>query len=173
VSDDGLLAAATRLRAEAAARDPWLPGLPIVGIGWATVELERAAENLAAAFVRAGMPQPAWLPGPRDDLLGASTWVSHEWWPTWGPEEPPAIVLLEPDTEGRLAATLARFGEGVGAVYVAPPPGDEAGRVDPARLGRPAGGPLGAGRLVLARPAWGPNVIVLDRRPTAARNAPP
>jgi hypothetical protein len=173
VSDTGLLAAATQLRAEAAGRDPWLPGLPIVGIGWATVELERAAEDLDAAFVRAGMPKPAWSPGPRDDLLGASAWVSHEWWPTWGPDEPPSIVLLEPDTEGRVAATLARFGEGVGAVYVAPRPDDEASRADPARLGRPAAGPLGAGRLVLARPAWGPNVIVLDRRGTAVRNAPP
>ena len=28
------------------------------------------------------------------------------------------LLLLEPDTEGRLAATIARHGEGVVAVYV-------------------------------------------------------
>ena len=80
-----------------------------------------------------------------------------------GHRRPPAIVLLEPDTEGRLAATLARFGEGVGAIYVAPRAGDPPGRVDPVRVGRPSPGPLGSGRTVLARPAWGPHVIVLDR----------
>jgi hypothetical protein len=163
MSDPGLLAAATQVRADAGARDPWLMGLPIVGIGWATVELERAAEDLTAAFDRAGMPQPAWLPAPRDDLLGASTWVSREWWPTWGADDPPAIVLLEPDTEGRLAATLARSGEGVGVVYLAARAGGQPAAVDPARLGRPAPGPLGTGRTVLARPTWGPHVIVLDR----------
>jgi hypothetical protein len=163
MSDAGLLGKATELRTDAAARDPWLMGLPIVGIGWATVELERAAEDLDSAFNRAGMPQPAWAPATRDDLLGATTWVSREWWPTWGSDDPPALVLLEPDTEGRLAATLARFGEGVGAIYLAARPEDPVSRIDPARLGRPSPGPLGSGRLVLARPTWGPNVIVLDR----------
>ena len=163
MSDPGLLAAATQVRADAGARDPWLLGVPLVGIGWATVELERAAEDLTAAFARAGRPEPAWTPGPRDELLGASAWISREWWPTWGPDDPPAIVLLEPDTEGRLAATLAKFGEGVGAVYVAPRPGDPPGRIDPARIGRPTPGPLGGGQIVLARPAWGPHVVVLDR----------
>lgn len=161
--DTGILAAANQVRADAAARDPWLLALPIVGIGWATVELERAAEDLSAAFVRAGMPQPAWTPAPRDDLLGATAWVSREWWPTWGSDDPPAVVLLEPDTEGRLAAALARSGEGVGGVYLAPRPGDPPDRIDPVRLGRPSGGPLGSGRIVLARPTWGPHVVVLDR----------
>lgn len=163
MSEQGLLTGATQVRLDASARDPWLQGVPIVGVGWATVELERAAEELAGAFTRAGMPEPAWTPGPRDELLGASAWVSREWWPAGGPDDPPAVVLLEPDTEGRLAATLAKFGEGVGAVYVAARPGDPPGRVDPVRLGRSSPGPLGSGRIVLARPAWGPHVIVLDR----------
>lgn len=160
----GLLAAAASIVREAAARDPWLMGLRLDGIGWATVELERAAGELAEAFLRAGLPEPRWSPGGRDDVLGASTWVSREWrdpGPDTRSDRPTAVVLLEPDTEGRLAATLARFGEGVGAVYLAPPPDGPA--IDPARLGRPAGGPLGQGRLVLARPPWGPNVVVLDR----------
>jgi hypothetical protein len=174
LSDAALLAAAYAVRTDAAARDPWLLGVPIAGIGWATVELERAAGDLDAAFLRAGMPKPAWTPAARDDLLGASAWSSTEWWPTWGQDEPPAIVVLEPDTEGRLAAALARSGEGVRAIYLAPRPGAEPSPdvavsaprpqlIDAARLGRPAPGPLGSGRLVLARPAWGPHVIVLDR----------
>ena len=171
MSDPGILAAAMAIRTDAGARDPWLMGLPIVGLGWATVELERAAEDLDSAFNRAGLPQPAWAPAPRDDLLGATTWLSREWWPTWGSEDPPAIVLLEPDTEGRLAATLAKFGEGVAAIYVAARPGDPGGRIDAVRLGRPAPGPLGSGRLLLARPTWGPNVVVLDRPVAAARPA--
>jgi hypothetical protein len=170
MSDSGILAAATQIRTNAAGRDPWLMGLQIVGIGWATVELERAAGELDAAFNRAGMPQPAWTPAPRDDLLGATAWVSREWWPTWGSDDPPAIVVLEPDTEGRLAATLAKFGEGVGTVYLAARPTDAPGRIDAARLGRPAPGPIGSGRLVLARPTWGPNVIVLDRPVATARS---
>jgi hypothetical protein len=174
LSDTGLLAAAHALRTEAAGRDPWLLGLPIAGIGWATVELERAAAELDTAFDRAGMPRPAWTPATRDELLGASAWTSNEWWPTWGSDEPPAIAVLEPDTEGRLAAALARSGEGVAAIYLAPRPRDTAAardasetgrpqRIDPTRLGRPAPGPLGRGRLLLARATWGPHVIVLDR----------
>jgi hypothetical protein len=161
LSDGGLLRAAHAVRAEAATRDPWLRSLPIAGIGWATVELERAAADLDAAFDRAGMPKRAWSPASRDELLGAIAWSSSEWWPTWDGGEPPAVVLLEPDTEGRLAAALARSGEGVATIYLVPT-GTEA-----TRLGRPAAGPLGSGRLLLARPTWGPHVIVLDR-PLAA-----
>ena len=84
MSDTGLLAAAHAVRAEAAGRDPWLLGVPIAGIGWATVELERAADEMDAAFHRAGMPKPSWTPAERDELLGAAAWVSREWWPTWG-----------------------------------------------------------------------------------------
>ncbi|HUQ44983.1 MAG TPA: hypothetical protein VM451_11335 [Candidatus Limnocylindria bacterium] len=178
----GLVADATAIVRDAAGRDPWLSGLVLDAIGWATVELERAAEELGQAFTRAGLPGPAWAPGPRDSLLGASSWVSSEWWPAPSGGPGPAIVLLEPDTEGRLAATLARFGEGVGAIYLSAPAPDAAGMphatrdaarhagapdalpIDRSRLGAPAAGPAGTGRLLLARPTWGPHVVVLDRR---------
>src|SRR5215207_6975640 len=120
----GLVADATSIVRETAARDPWLAGHDLSGIGWATVELERAADELSQAFARAGLPAPAWTPGPREELLGATSWVSREWWPAPAGGPGPAIVLLEPDTEGRLAATLARFGEGVGAVYLSVRPTD-------------------------------------------------
>jgi hypothetical protein len=148
-----LLAAAEDVRASSAAHDPWLSTLQLVGIGWATVELERAADELLDAFTDAGLPEPDWQPAPRETLLGASAWVT----PADGAR--PAIVLLEPDTEGRLSATLARFGEGVAAVYLQRT-GDQA--TDSARLGRSSPGPLGTSRMVLAGRTWGPHVIVFE-----------
>jgi len=141
-----LLAAGESIRSAAAARDPWLADLPVAGIGWATVELERAAQELADAG-----PFGA---APRDAALGASARRS--------PMErggPPAIVLLEPDAEGLLAAALARFGEGVVAVYLGAL--DRADVDDTPRLGPPRPGPLGPARLVIGRRAWGPHVLVL------------
>ena len=150
----GLLAAADDVRAGGAADDPWLSDLPLAGIGWATVELDRAAVEVAEAFAGAGGPAPDWAPAPREVLLGASAWIAG------GDDGRPPIVLLEPDTEGRLAATLARFGEGVAALYLEVAEGQIA---DPARLGRSSPGPLGPSRIVLARPAWGPHLIVIER----------
>jgi hypothetical protein len=179
-SSGGLLAVANDIRRAGAERDPWLARLRLVGIGWGTVELERAAEELSNAFASARLPAPDWAPAAREAHLGATAWVGSTGWfgaegPPRGLADPelPAVVLLEPDTEGRLAATLARFDEGVAAIYVEAPPGAGAGEgsgagadaspypFDPTRLGGPAPGPLGIGRMVLARPAWGPHIIVV------------
>jgi hypothetical protein len=176
----GLLTVAGDIRRAAAERDPWLAGLRLAGIGWGTVELERAAEDLGNAFAAARLPAPDWSPAARDAHLGATAWVGTTGWfgsegPPRGLADPelPAVVLLEPDTEGRLAATLARFDEGVAAIYLEAPSdagGGSAGSaatpypLDSARLGAPAPGPLGIGRMVLARPAWGPHVIVVAGR---------
>jgi hypothetical protein len=173
---EALLAAGEAIVAGIAARHPPLGGLPIVGVGWATVELDRAEEQLRTAGCS------GWEPATRDDHLGATARMCH------GPG--PRVVLLEPDTEGRLAASLARFGEGVAAVYVgrielpvaaaaASPaelakaqgpaalgnsadPAALAKAPDTAALGKMANGPLGPARLVLGRPAWGPHVLVLE-----------
>lgn len=150
----GLLAAADALRAGGAADEPWLSDLPLAGIGWATVEMERAAAELGEAFAEARRPAPDWAPAPREALLGANTWIAG------GDDGRPPIVLLEPDTEGRLAATLARFGEGLAALYLEAVEGQIA---DPARLGRSSPGPLGPSRIVLDRPTWGPHLIVIER----------
>jgi len=174
-SSGGLLAVANDIRRAAAERDPWAARLRLIGIGWGTVELERAAEELSGAFASARLPTPDWAPATRDAHLGAAAWVGTATWfgaegPPRGLADPelPAVVLLEPDTEGRLAATLARFDEGVAAIYLeAPTIGSATGSAaepypfDATRVGAPAPGPLGPGRMVLARPAWGPHVIVV------------
>lgn len=116
----------------------------LAAIGWATVEIERAAAELGGVFE----------PAESDGLLGAFAAVSE------------GIVLLEPSTEGRLAATLARHGEGAAAIYVRAPERDLRHAVArAARLGlrfsRPALGPLGRSVLVLDGPIWGPHVLLL------------
>ena len=136
----------------AAARRPWLRDLELVGVGWATVELERAARELEADL------DGAWVDGETDELLGAFARLRSAML------DRVTLVLLEPSTEGRLAASLARFGEGVAAAYVAGP------AAEPAALGAfalspPAQTPLGRASLVLDGPAWGPHVVVLEAAP--------
>lgn len=159
---------AEAIRASVAARAAFLADASLAGVGWATVELERAARELD--------PAGTWIQSPRDALLGATAWRHLEPEPkveppVERPDEPadapgatvagdqPVLLLLEPDTEGRLAASLVRFGEGVAAIYL------RAGSAPgPTPLGAPGDGPLGPGRIVLGGPAWGPHVIVLDER---------
>lgn len=81
------------------------PAVAVAGIGWATVDLERAA---------VAWPERRFLPGLPEASLGARTLVERD--PAPGTL---AIVLLEPSTEGRLAAMLARHGEGPVVLYVA------------------------------------------------------
>lgn len=141
-----LVAEADAIRADAAERDPWLLELPVVGVGWATVELDRAVRELDGLTTFAG--------APRDITLGATARRIP-----LGDRPRPAVVLLEPDTEGLLAAALARFGEGVRAVYLGPL--DRADVDDTPNLGPSRPGPLGPARLVLGRQKWGPHVLVL------------
>ena len=141
-----LAAAAEAIRADASERDPWLAGLPIVGIGWATVELDRAARELSGIGTFEATH--------RDANLGASVRRAR-----LADRSLPALLLLEPDKEGILAASLARFGEGVAAAYLGPL--DRADVDDTPRLGPPQPGPLGPARLVIGRARWGPHVLVL------------
>jgi hypothetical protein len=115
-----------------------------VAVAWATVDLERARWDSA---------HPAWVGAPPDDLLGGRAMRAGL--------APLDLVLLEPATEGRLAAFLARFGEGACALYIEaangamPPDSTEAGvRSWPTALGRPGRLDGGSGR-------WGPFVILL------------
>lgn len=120
----------------------------VVAIGWATVDLERAS----AAFGRELPAGVGFEPVDDDRLLGAGCLVAR-------PTGEPAIVLLEPATEGRLAAFLARHGEGPVAVWLEARLELAGG----AAAARPkAAGPFGPERL-LAGPAGGPFALVIAR----------
>ena len=135
---------------------PHAGSIVVAAVGWATVELDRAAavlgEELGTTFT----------PAARDALLGASVRRSTG-------KEPP-ILLLEPDTEGRLAGALARHGEGLVALYLRVAQLEEL-------LGqlsiRAGSGPFGPARLVPGGPPWGPFVIlVADQSPASADRVP-
>jgi hypothetical protein len=124
----------------------------LVAIGWATVDRERFLADLAAASTE---------DLARDPHLGAFV-VRHR---ASGPR--PLVLILEPDTEGRLAASLARSGEGPVAIYLSTHDGLEAFIADARRRGaqfssiRP--GPLGPSVVLLGGPMWGPHLLVVDR----------
>jgi 2-polyprenyl-6-methoxyphenol hydroxylase-like FAD-dependent oxidoreductase len=122
----------------------------VLAVIWATVDVERALAGIG-------------LPGaelPDDQLLGALVRLVR-------PSDGDPIALLEPRTEGRIAATLARSGEGpVGRYVVA-----AEGLVSVVRRAAASGvalsdeedGPFGRSRLVLAGPSSGPHLVLVDR----------
>ena len=132
---------------------PVLEGATLVAIGWATVEIERGEKELEAAVGAGG----SWVDAPRDALLGARAAIYR-----LGEVVGPLLVLLEPDTEGRLAASLARHGEGVAAVYVTARPGSVLER---GSFGIPAGGPLGRGQCLAVGRLGEPSIVVLETDP--------
>jgi hypothetical protein len=81
---------------------------------------------------------------PDERWLGAAARVARH--------DGSGLVVLEPVTEGRVAAALARFGEGPVAIYLGLP-GPAVGPVRP--------GPLGVGELLPGAPPWGPFTVVL------------
>lgn len=134
----------------APAPDPRSP----LAIGWATVDLDRAARELASRLA----PGATFEPAPPSEHLGARCRVGRAADAAGGP---PILVLLEPSTEGRLAATLARHGEGWCASWTHEPPltaGTEAGGDRHSVL---RDGPLGPERLVLGGPVDGPHRLLV------------
>ncbi|TMD30943.1 MAG: hypothetical protein E6I94_03820 [Chloroflexi bacterium] len=109
----------------------------LMAIGWATVDLERA-------LVQAASTEPSEVV-PDDELLGGrAVRVGGA---------VPATFVLEPFTEGRLAATLARVGEGPAVLYL----GGDVRRWDAA----PRPGPLGPAVLVPGGSAHGPHLVLV------------
>ncbi len=123
--------------------------LELVAVGWATIEFDRAARDVGGI----------WESAAPDHLLGAAVWRS--------PEDHPATLLLEPNTEGRLTGALARYGEGPIALYL---------RVgDPGQAGvdfraRPGSGPFGEEWLIPGPDPAGPFLILVAHQP-APENA--
>lgn len=129
---------------------PELDDARLAAIGWGTVETERAQRELA--HVIGGSVD--WDVLPRDALLGARAARAR-----LEPMRSPALLLLEPDTEGRLAASLARHGEGVVAAYV------RAGAAAPRRNALVSGSAvsaLGPAHLLSRGLLGSPSIVVLD-----------
>lgn len=118
-----------------------------IALGWATVELDRAATELSLA---GGFPPAAFVPAADSIALGARCRVA-----VGILAGGLALAILEPSTEGRLAATLARFGEGPAAVWCATV-ADVAAAAQPVRPG-----PFGPERLVPGGPTHGPHRFLI------------
>lgn len=108
------------LASAAAAARAAVPARRLLAMGWSTVEMERAERDFEASFHDADA----------DAWLGARCRVASDAFEV-------ALVLLEPSTEGRLAGSLARLGEGPVVVWYVLEPGE------PAPPGRPSLGPFG------------------------------
>jgi hypothetical protein len=111
----------------------------VVALGWATVDLERAAVELGRRLGLAAR----FVPVPRSETLGARCLAARTVPGTVlaGRVLPDRLLVLEPDTEGRLAGFLARHGEGWAATWLAPIAEGASATARP--------GPLGPERLVL------------------------
>jgi hypothetical protein len=131
-----------------------------VAIGWATVELDRAAAELADAL---GTDAGRFSDSDQDPGLGAYTRIARG-----GLAPALDLVLLEPSTEGRLSGTLARHGEGPVAAWLRTL--DEAAALAALRAAGIAvagvlDGPLGPARLILDGPISGPHRFLLVSAP--------
>jgi hypothetical protein len=123
--------------------------------GWATVELDRAEIEVADALAAVhDLRDPQVENRPEERLLGARCRLLRY----------PAdydMLLLEPSTEGRLAAALVRHGEGSVALYLLADGGaPERARRAGFRLSSEGRGPFGRERLVIAGPRWGPFLLL-------------
>jgi hypothetical protein len=140
-----------RDRLEAAKTTIATDGPRVIGVGWATVDLDRAAAELAADL---DLETEDFVHAPDSVALGARSRVAAG---SLGVGV--ALVVLEPATEGRLAGHLARQDEGPAVIWLG---------------GRPAAttpGPFGPEALDGAVPGH-PNLlrIIVDQPPGTIRS---
>lgn len=124
----------------------WQPADRIVALAWATADMERALSSAPLPFKRSA----------RDRLLdGATAAVRYG----------PAVLLLEAPLkpeEGRVAAYLSRYGEGLMALFLERPRYLPPSRAS-ARPPRPVRTPFGRrGWLLSHEWPWGPFAIALE-----------
>ncbi len=112
-----------------------------VARGWATIELERAVGELGGSLVAGTGFEPA----EPSTALGARCLVAP------AADGNGTIVLLEPDTEGRIAAFLARHGEGWAATWLDAAVADRDVRL--VATGAATPGPFGPERLEPGSPS--------------------
>jgi len=127
----------------------------IAAIGWATVDAERTAGGADLQ------------PRPRDPHLGATASILVGSPRLDAATGVPTVVLLEPDTEGRLAAMLARSGEGPAVLYLeVGADGLELARKAIRRRGGSSSvvldGPFGRSTLLLGGPHSGPHLVLVE-----------
>lgn len=125
------------------------PERPSLAVGWATVELDRAASELAAEL---GIVAAAFLPAADSVALGARCRVAYGVLPGGRP-----LAILEPRTEGPLAGSLARVGEGPAAVWTRSTAASPGGGTASARPG-----PFGPERLLRGLPADGLYSLLIE-----------
>ena len=122
----------------------------VIALIWATVDIDR---------VVAGIGLPA-VELPDDPLFGAAVRLVR-------PPDADPIALLEPRTEGRIAETLARAGEGVVGRYVVANDGlarvAERAAAAGLALSRVEEGPFGPSAIVLGGPPAGPHLVLVER----------
>jgi hypothetical protein len=122
-----------------------IPDVPTLRLGIGSVDAERYAAERGWTIATL----------PSDDALGAFAWAV---------EDHESFVLLEPNTEARLAATLARHGEGPAALYVAAAAAIERTRerlsTDGIAASTPSPGPFGQQILIAGGPVSGPHLLV-------------
>ena len=120
----------------------------VLAVIWATVDFDRVLAGIGLAAEAL----------PDDRLLGAAVRLVR-------PPDGEPIALLEPTTEGRIAATLALLGEGPAGRYVLATGGLSSlvGRAAAAGIGinRADDGPFGPSILVLGGPPAGPHVVLV------------
>lgn len=120
------------------------PADHIVAVAWATRDLDRAMAVASLPLERV----------TRDRLLDANVAAVR-----YGPAQ---LLLEQPDGDGRLAAYLSRYGEGVAAFYLQRPrflPPSRASERPP----RPVRTPFGRkGWLLTHEWPWGPFVVALE-----------
>jgi hypothetical protein len=125
-------------------------GRPIA-VGWATVDLDRAAAELTLLL---GLGRDAFVLAEDSVALGARCRVAAGVLPGGL-----SMAIVEPVTEGRLAATLAKRGEGPAAAWSIPAAGGIVSRTH----ARP--GPFGPERLRPGSPVTGPHRFLIETAP--------
>ena len=125
---------------------------PLLALGWATVDLDRAAAELAAEL---GLAAAAFQPVADSILLGARCRVAHGVLPRGT-----ALAILEPRTEGVMAAALARHGEGPSVTWAR---SSSDGSARPSASLRP--GPFGPERFEPGAPRQGPFLLLVETGP--------
>ena len=116
-------------------------------LGWATVDLDRAASELARDL---GFSAEAFEETIGSQVLGARCRVA-----AGALGDGLSLAILEPATEGRLAATLARLGEGPAVAWYLTHEDGAAGALT-LRVG-----PFGVERLVAGDPIHGPHRFLI------------